>query len=350
MSGERGMALLVVVVLMLAGTALAHGVLVVARQELAAASQRVRLVERTSAERAALRRAREAASRDIVRATAGWGAWSVPDSVHGGPGVVRMRRLGPESWWLETLAEGADQRSPGTPGVLLWWLDPIERVERLGAVVTVGAEAPVTVTGELDPSRFGLSDPPLSDDLCAPETDGRFEGVVPSAVGRLPGETTRPGLGLLDFDALLARTEVRVGGSGAAAPVEEMARCLREEPWNWGDPDRPWRPCGVHLAVRAAPEGLHVTEGAGQGAWVVDGDMVLDGETRLYGVVIASGRLVLRDRSRFHGVAIPAGGLTVEAGAEVRGSACWAVRGVRAGAALWSPRPVPVPDTPLIGP
>lgn len=343
---------MLVLMLILGGGALAHGALLVARGALFAAQSRADRLEHKVLERLALDRALASGVRPEARETPEWDMWDVPDPrPEPAPGVVvRLHRLGPETWWASAMDSEEAVRRVGSAGRLLWWMEPVTRVAALEGVVTVGVDATVAVESVIETVGYGAAEAPLTPTICEAEIGDAFAGVWPSALAALDSGLVRPGLGLVPFDTLLARTPVVVDGVGTPEPSEIASRCVVEDIWNWGDPERPSRPCGGHLVVRAAASPLRVSGGTGQGAWVVDGDVVLAEGARLHGLVLASGALVLEDSAELHGVAVAAGGIRAEAGTRIRGSACWAVRGLRAAAAVWAPGPVPVPGVSAITP
>jgi len=206
------------------------------------------------------------------------------------------------------------------------------------------------VDGLVETGRWAAADPPLDAALCAEALSALATVTVPPVSTLPPADALRPGLGLLAFDSLLARTPVRVDGSGSPAATEAGGACRTEEAWGWGDPERPWRPCGAHLAVRAAAGDLRVQGGSGQGALVVDGDLTLTDGARFHGLVVATGMLRLRGGAELHGAAIAAGGLEVVAGSRVVGSACPAYRALAAASIPWGARPVELPEVGAVGP
>lgn len=347
--GRRGAAFIAVVLLLLTATALAHGALLVARAELSAARAHAEALGNASALRVGMAEALGAGLDSGLARLPVWGVAAVPGVPAGVSGPLRLRRVGPESWWLEGSVGAAPSRRIGTPGLLLWWPDPATRLKTLGAVVTVGREAPVRIDGTIERLGFAGAQPPLDAATCAAEIGTMFESVVPDAVATNASGSVA-GLGLLGFEGLLARTPVEVVGPGAPLAGQSAGACSIAEPWNWGDPERPASPCGGHIAVRRASDSLHVTGGTGQAMLVVDGDLRLSGDARLHGMVVASGVVTLDDRSELHGMAVAEGGLIVGAAATVRGSACWAARALRAGANKWMPSPMRVPGLPPITP
>jgi hypothetical protein len=168
-------------------------------------------------------------------------------------------------------------------------------------------------------------------------------------------DSTSFGLGLLDFGELLSRSMsaanpgIRIAGAGMPAPVERSGVCATDGLWNWGDPDRPWAPCGSHMAVRASAADVHVLGGVGQGLLVVDGGVRLSGGTRFYGLIIAKGGLRLEEGASLDGFALAEGGVVVAPSSQVRVSACWATRALAAAIAILG-APIQVPGTGRLGP
>ena len=341
--------MLAVVLLLLTATALAHGTLLIARAELNASRAYASALEDESALRARMHEALAAGlDADLARMPL-WGVAVLPQVAGAASGPLRVRRVGPESWWLERAERDGAPRRIGTPGLLLWWLDPVTRIRALSAVVTVGEGAPVRIDGTIDRVGFGRAEGPLDAVTCDPEVGTAFEGVVPDAVATTAGESSAA-LGLLSFEDLVAGTSVAITGTGVPLASEWAGVCSTEDPWNWGDPEWPAGPCGAHIAVRRAADTLRVTGGSGQTMLVVEGDLLLSGDARLYGMVVASGVVTLEDRSEFHGMVVAQGGVIVEAGATVRGSGCWAARALRAGVTQWMPSPTRAPGVPPVTP
>jgi hypothetical protein len=216
---------------------------------------------------------------------------------------------------------------------LAWALDPLARVTALPAVVTVRPGAPLMLAGTLDAGTPTAVDPPLTSGDCAPwlsALEAHFAGDPLLMAAALPAGDTLPRLGLLDFAGLLGEVDVLVAGSGAPAPSEPLGVCDTTDAWNWGDPDRPWRPCGAFLSLRGARGALEATGGAGQGVLVVEGDFTLRGDARFYGLVLATGGLRLEDDAELAGMALAGGGVYLAAGARLSASACWAARALAA--------------------
>jgi hypothetical protein len=228
----------------------------------------------------------------------------------------------------------------------------LSRIRDLSAVVGVGPNGTVMLGGGVDNNAPAAIVPPMQAADCDPwlaALVAHYAAVPIAIVAPAPDTVGFPRLGLLDFDALIASARDSVGGVGTPAPAEALGVCLVDEPWGWGDPERPWRPCGQHLPLRASAEDLRVRGGVGQGVLLVDGDLTFESGVRYFGLVLVRGTLILEGGATFEGLALAAGGLRVASGAAVRGSACWAVRALAAQHDVLQ-RLVPVPGTGRLGP
>jgi hypothetical protein len=348
---EKGAALVTVVLLALALFAVGHGMIAVSLGELAASRAAVRHLEARTAAEAAVYEAFGAPGwpwmDSLARAEArGVGTRTLGRAESSGV----LRRLTAESWWVE--GTGRVGVAESRTARLAWALDPLERVVSLTAVVGVGVGAPIVLTGSVEATSPTAVEPPLDAADCAPwavALEAHYLSDPLSEVAVLPVADSMPRIGLMGFSDLLADADVMVSGSGSPGPVEWLGACAASAPWNWGDPERSWRPCGSHLPLRGAYGPLHVSGGVGQALLVVDGDVTLDGGTRLFGLVIASGELRVEGGAELVGFAIAQGGVVVAADGRVRGSACWAARALAAQRATLG-RLRPVPGVGVIGP
>jgi hypothetical protein len=184
-------------------------------------------------------------------------------------------------------------------------MDPRARIRSLGAVLSVGEGAAWTVLGSVERLGFGSVTGPLDTAACG-------------------------------FGAL------------TVTEVPDLVRVLPEA--EMGDPERLEAPCGSVVAVRAAESPLRVEGGVGQAALLVDGDVELAEDAKLYGFLMTSGVLRLRDQAELRGMGVALGGVVVGSGARVQGSACWAARALYAARAQWMPMASPVPGVPPIAP
>ncbi len=320
-----------VILLLLGLFALAHSLLLASLSEVAGSRAAVRELQvRGGAERAVWSSIATPAG-SWMDSVAPWESRAAPRATFGRiESEGSLQRLGYEAW----LARGRG-RIDGSLGaetaVLAWSLDPIERVRALPAVVLVGPGSPVAISGNVDASGPAAVTPPMRPGDCAPwldDLDAHYAAVSVPAVAALPD--TLPSIGLLSFGAMMQTAPLLVSGTGMPAPSEVLGACRLDDPWGWGDPDRPWRPCGAHLAFRAAESDLWMSGGGGQGLLVVDGDLTLSGGARFFGIALVRGALRLEGAANFEGLAWASGGLSVASGASVRGSGCWAVRALNA--------------------
>jgi hypothetical protein len=326
--------LVVVVLVMLAVFGLGHALLLAARFELAAAQSGARQLEARAAAESAVELALRTGGGPWMDSVPLWEFRAdTPVVVGGVPTVARFRRLGAEGWLVEATA----QRSGGPAAQaarLAWSLDPLERLLSWPAILSVGPGAPFVLDGTVDASRVAHPDAALTAAHCAVPASaalGPLASVLP--LGVLPAEHPQPALGELDFDALLALAPLQVAGTGTPTPTERFGACV-DEPWGWGDPERPYRPCGASHPVRASAGDLVVDGGVGQGLLVVDGDLTLRAGARFFGVVLARGTLRLEAGSELVGYGVAGGGAVVAAGARATGSACRALRALVANRAL----------------
>lgn len=330
---DAGVAIVFVILLMLALLALAHAALVASLSERAASRAAVRELELEGAARWALENTFAPPLPSWADSAETWEERSTDLGPVGAMEAVGVfRRLGPESWLVE--GEASDARGVrARTARLAWSLDPLTRVVSVDAVVSVAPAAPLTLGGTLDASAPAAVEPPMEAWACDPwvaDLVARYAAAPLGVVGPLPDSAAAPALGLLDLEALLTLAPVTVAGTGTPAPTESAGSCVVDEPWGWGDPDRPWRPCGNHLPMRAATGDLTVSGGAGQGLLVVEGDLTVRDGARFYGLIVAGGVLRLAAGATLEGMALAAGGLFTDPGTTLRGSGCWAVRALAA--------------------
>jgi hypothetical protein len=330
--GDVGAAFVFAVLLMLALLVLAHGALVSSLSELATSRAAVRDLEARAAAEAAVRGALSFSPGRWMDSVATWEAGpTVSRRLGRAESVGALTRLAPETWLVEgtgVVGEGAGVRTAR----MVWSLDPLERIAALASAVSIGVAEGATLEGVVDASAPTAVQPPLEEgdcDVWLPALDARYLRSPLTSVTLRPDTLAAPGLGLLDFAALLEATEISIGGVGTPAPVESFGACVLDEPWGWGDPDRRWRPCGAHLPLRGASTDLRVEGGVGQGILVVDGDLTLTEGVRYFGLLVVSGELRIQDGARFEGMALVRS-VRVGTGAMVTASACWAVRALDA--------------------
>jgi len=241
-------------------------------------------------------------------------------------------RLGPESWLVTGEARNARGATARTSR-LVWALDPLEQVAALDGLISSAPDAPAMLSGTADATGPTAVEPPMPADACdpwLPALQQRYAVAPLSLVADLPDSAAEPALGLLTLDSLLQWAPVAVSGTGTPAPAEALGACLVDAPWGWGDPDRPWEPCGGYLPMRAADGDLTMSGGVGQGVLIVAGNLTLRGGARYYGLLVVRGALRVEGGAEFVGMGLAGGGLLLDAGSSLTASACWAVRALAA--------------------
>ena len=339
---------MIVVLVMMAITGVAHGLLLLAQFEYLAARSGVdQLAARLAAEAAV----NTALGLDVRSGRASTPLWQSTDSASGTVLDARysrsIRRLSRELW----LAEGWGRRgqaAPATASRPIWILDPVARVAAMGAVLVHGDGSLVRVDGTIDGSHVNRSLAPERPDRCEPWS-AALDSLI--TTGTLPPTTTEApdvvsALGPLHIDSLRARIQVHVADTGTPEPQERGGVCVTEDAWNWGDPDRPTSPCGQHFVTILAEGDLATVGGAGQGLLVVTGDADLL-DTQFNGLIIVRGRLTLRGAATVRGLVRSAGGARVEAGVSIVGSTCWAAAALESSDLA---RPVPIRGPRSLGP
>jgi hypothetical protein len=320
---ERGAVLIVVVLMAVALYAMAHGLLLSARHALGTASIGASLLEVRVAVDAALEEAR----------LDGVGRWAdsvgvgrrrvVSDTLpRGDPTRTTWRRLGREAWLLGSTVERT--RFTGVASErLVWVYDVLERILEMSYALAIGPSATASLAGTLRASTPS-EEREVADATLRVVCD-RWWSAWEAASVEAPvvlATVEAPALGLLDLGQLVARAPRLPGATGTPGPREVAGSCDPTDPWNWGDPDRPWRPCGGHFVLRSGVGATTVAGGVGQGVLVVDGDLDLTASARHYGVVVVSGRLRVAEGARLEGLALAFGGADVAAGASIVRSAC----------------------------
>jgi len=81
---------------------------------------------------------------------------------------------------------------------------------------------------------------------------------------------------------------------GPIGPAIRDGLCDVADPDNWGAPGDPSSACFEHFPILHRSGGLTLTQGAGQGILLVDGDLEVSGGFAFYGPVFVRGRLIAR--------------------------------------------------------
>jgi hypothetical protein len=333
--GRSGGALVLCVLLVLALGLLAHGALLMSREELAVSRAGLHVLQ-----------ARAAAEAGIAAVVMGEGA-ALPDSLSeawrvplltGSVGEARYRvtasRLSREVWLAET--DGATARGPwvAREASTLWSLDPVARVGAFLAVLEVGLDTNTLGVSRVVADDVFHSHPDLDITECLPwarvldslasVVGGTLQPVA--AVAAAGDVAEQPTLGLLDADDLKSLASVSVMGQGTPTPSAGSGACLTADPWNWGDPEDGAGPCHDRMPLVAGEGDLTVEGGVGQGVLVVSGDLVITGGARFYGLVLVGGALTLQQGATVVGFVRAMGGVTLGPDARISGSACWGLR------------------------
>lgn len=309
---ERGGVLALVLLFVLGLELLAHGALLMARQEAAASRAGTHLLQARMAAAAGLRSASLPVGTILASVPLQGEIPGPRGQVGEGRYRVVLRRLARERWLMRS--EGRVGQAGGVlrTGALAWLPDPVERLRAFGGVVVVDPTAPVTVAGTVETSGVRRDGPDLAAAPCRPwldELDSLFAAGSVEAVARVGMDgAVEPSLGPLGRDDLLAW--IRVGGGDGTGPV-------------------------------SVPGSLRLDDVTGEGLLVVAGDLELVGG-RHEGVVLVSGTLTLRDGAVLVGFARAAGGLVVGADARVVGSGCRALIALGEGLEEWI-RPLLLP-------
>jgi hypothetical protein len=284
-------------------------------------------------------RVRSAAEASVRSAIAGWDRGTMPTTGPAGPiplaagswnpgsllaGRATAERIGPALW----LVRGEAILGGGLPN------GPLARAATAAMVVSIPAEMPwsafpaaLSSAGDLafdpataiDGTAATLAPPPWGSAECPPAAaaagallfgmstrPGLALGVGAVAAGTPallagtpPIQSSAPGadtlgmdwLGPLRFDEALAAADRIETGVVAPAPPAAISPCNQKAPGNWGAPLDPAHPCNDFFPLIAAPAGLTVGPGAGQGILLVDGDLDLQPGAVFYGAIVVRGRL-----------------------------------------------------------
>jgi hypothetical protein len=340
-TSSRGSALGLVILIVLALEVLAHGSLLMARQELAASRAGLHVLQaRAGAEAGAALAAGRIPTDSLAPAPL-----AAPVQVGGvrlGPhqATSLVQRLGPEAWLARGEGQVVGAAWSWTTDRLLWVLDPVARATEVGAALLTPAGLPPRGPGSVGGLPFVPGDAPA---WCGPWTaalDSAGAWHRPRAVAPLPSNGPAGiGLGRIPEDDLAGLLPPGPDGRGTPAPDSAAGACIPGV-WNWGDPDDPAGPCGARFVAASVSGPLALVGGRGQGILLVRGDLELDG-TRFHGLVLVRGDLRLGPGAEIVGQLRVAGSTYLATGARVVGSPCHLVRGLDgAGGLLRQPRAV----------
>lgn len=344
-AGAGGFAIPLVLMVLLAATALGHLLHYLAHQELTVArAERDLLIARLAA---------ESGVRAVVGTEAGLlaaapvGDSAVVEGAHGQRGAYRVaaHRLTREIYLLagEGMVDGAARAKIGR---LTWALDAGARISTFSAAVA--ARASITVTDSAWIAGDRVTAPPLAWGAaeCAPQlpvADSIFpHGVVaesgrwappaamfePARRQRLQLDLNPPSLnlGVLSFQDLAELADITLGVAGGRTRLHLGSGCPATAAGNWGTPLSPAGSCGAYLPVVVVRGSLEVTGGEGQGVLVVDGSATFLANTTFAGLVLAKEAVRLADDARVAGWIRSGEGVLLEGRAHVEASACAGLR------------------------
>jgi hypothetical protein len=345
---RSGAALIVVLLLLLALTALGHGVFVLALQEASASRASRAVVQARLMAEGAVRRALRAGAGDTIPQTDGRPVLLAEGSASGTRFRVELRRVAPELYFVQ--GTGAAAINPGGPervvhevGRVVWVLSPLERLRAQTAAVEFGAglddpsaQVQSSAAGEAGPfdSPIGCRDRSAVIDSALA---GRFFPPARS-VSLIPGRI--PALGFLEQDSLLARVQERVSGTVTPGPVVELGQCVQSA-LNWGTPSEAGSICAARRVALASEGTLTLSGGEGQGLLLVRGDLHLVGSARFHGLVLVAGNLTLDEQAHLEGIARVAGRVRVQGGSLFVGRLCPALLALEAAIQLRRPSQLP---------
>ena len=183
-----------------------------------------------------------------------------------------------------------------------------------GGVVAIGDGA--QMSGRDQSSDTSGACPPPGVDVAGIEAESvtvaagaRLDGAPPTA-RRASGDTGLTESQRQAFEQLAATPTISLaGGSWFTGPVVTGAHCDAAPDLNWGDPLRLESPCSGFLPIVHVQGDATLLGGSGQGILLVDGDLVIRGPYRFFGLVMVAGTFA---------VATADSGVTIE-GAVVAG-------------------------------
>jgi hypothetical protein len=351
------MAIPLTLLLLLALTGLAHGALILTRQQVLAAHASARYLQASLAA--------EGGVREVLR---GWVAGSIAIPTRPAesrilrsrlPGGARyevvIRRLSSEIVLLDAVGQSATAPGERRIARVVWSLDPRRRVREFRAALEYGQDA-VAVEGTLLNGGLVTSPPPHWDPVvCAPYAlplvqlyptgsvaDALYRAELSADAGDVGAGSSHPPaleVGPLDLGALRRRSDVFLGGSSTTT-LTMSGGCDPGSPRDWGSPLEPMGICGNHFPLVTSTSGLAL-DGAGQGVLLVLGDLELASGASFYGVALVAGDLTLRTGARISGFARVGGRAILEEGAGVVASGCVGLRAFDLSRGLKAPLPVP---------
>ena len=343
--GDAGFAIPLILMVLLAATALGHLLHYLALQELKVArAERDLLIARLAAEGGVRAVAGSAVG---VFAAIPVGDSAVMEGAHGEWGGYRVaaHRLTRELYLLagEGRVDGVARTKAGR---LTWALDPGARLAALPGAVAFRAHAAVTDSALIAGDRVTAAPLVWNATECAPHlplADSLFpQGRVaesgswvppvsmlePARRQRLAVDLNPPSLnlGALSLQDLEELADITLGVPGGSTRVHLGSGCPATAAGSWGTPLNPTGSCGAYLPVVVVRGSLEVTGGEGQGVLVVDGGASFSGNSTFAGLVLAAGAVRLADDVQVAGWIRSGDRVLLQDRARMEGSACAGLR------------------------
>ncbi len=355
---RRGYVLIGVLLLLLAGTGVAHTLLAMAQSEFFVSRARWDvLIRRFAAETGRNLTARALTGTDSLP-QGKWvsiGSGSVPPRARYDARVVRLSRE-----VLLIHSEGSVATAPGSGGQvgLYWAMDPVARVSAARGIVESGGPVQLEAGSSVDATLIRDTPAPWRETSCdhfAPDIDALFmDGLSPrgelhedprAELGGEPVsrglETRLPSLGLLGHDALIEGANVQVSEIVSPEPLHRLGRCAVASVTNWGAPLDSANPCAEHRPVVRSEGSVTVDGGQGQGILLVSGDATFRSEFHYYGLVVVGGDLEITEESEIYGLVRVRGAVSLSGRSRIVGSVCAALSALDAATQLRELAPIP---------
>jgi hypothetical protein len=349
--GRRGVVLPLLLLCLLALTAVATVALHTAAQEVVVARAALRLLQ--------ARMNAEGGVRAAVAAVNGPRLLALREGVPevllagalGSDGQFRVEghRLRGDFILLESTGiPGGGEGGRSRVGRLVWVLDPVGMVASFRAALIHGG----SLAGEgAEGGRAATEPEEWPADVCSGHRealDSIFPfGGIADAAPATSDEQGDPILGILSVEAVIPISDRIVEGIWTPGPHSDAGTCSRETLSNWGAPTTPGGTCGDFHPLVTSPGSLRLQGGEGQGVLVVTGDLEMAEGAYYAGLVLVGGDLTLEARARIDGLVRVRGNVRLDSDATIRGSGCAALRALAEASGLG--RIVPAPEGSWLG-
>jgi hypothetical protein len=314
---------------------LAVAILTVALQEITVSRERAAAVQLQLAARSTTA---QLSSGPVpgIQALAPGGRLPLPADTSAAVASAEIQRVSPGLFLLRTTAQsglGASW-SRTTVGALLNGFDSQTVLNRLPGALNVATSARLEGAASVDGSS--ASDPAVAcpswlsyPDSAAGIAHGSAAAIAVDNAARVVGAppflelavaADSAGLGGFGLEVLTSWADRQQSGTVDLMPEISGTLCSTTTPNNWGAPLDALHPCANFFPLIRSAGDLVIASGAGQGTLIVDGNLLLEGGTTFFGLVIVAGTLTLNPGARIEG-AVRAGAAVLHAGA-VRRSNC----------------------------